>query len=674
MRHDDIVTDIKGGKQGRGQSGLDSSSMMSFEQARAKYREQEASKNNARVQENLKAQAKLEAALREKGLTEADAQWKKLLGGQAKERNELSIRFQKIADKQKKNQQLQDLTEIYKYAQKLDEEQAEYRHQLNQAILQSDIATLEDKAAASKQELEKWAKDVGKSLRGEKLSQAINGTLNGLNDLMKTYASYQTKINGRLQGTLMNWGILENNLTTAVGIQPYVRSQDMVKNLADLVDKGIAYDMELRAFIQTAKDGIASTFDATNGTLLRLIRIQQADTTAARLGLEANLTRYFNRMYQNTEYLNEAFDNVSGALIEASSTMSNKAAVEFEYQVQKWLGSLYGVGLSDGTVSGIAQALGMLGSGNVSGLSSSQYQNLLVMAASRAGLSYGELLTGGLTPHTTDVLLESMVEYLKEIADSSNKVVQSELGRVFGVSMSDLQSALNLNTHAISNIASQNLTYNSALLEVMAQMQQLPSRMSISTMMDNLWENLQWGLASGIAGNPALYGIWKVTDMIQQYTGGINVPSVFAMGSGFNLNTTIENLMKLGVVGVSSLGMIGDLVSGLSSSWVPSSMYLKLQGLSNIQQLGRGLATALSGLSESQTTFVGNTAGEDYYLSTKNQAAGEGQQAVADAASENEAGKVVETIRDDVMDIKYLMTQITNIIDADGIKVSRRGV
>ena len=497
----------------------------------------------------------------------------------------------------------------------------------------------------------------------------LNELTNGLDTIMSTYAQYQAKINARIQGTGLSYKNLEDNISKAVGIQPYVKTQDMVTNLAALVDSGIAYNIELRAFIQTMKDNIATTFDATNGTLLRLIRIQQADSTAARLGLEANLTRYFNAMYQNTEYLSSQFDNVSAALLEASSTMTNQNAVAFEYQVQKWLGSMFGVGVSDNAVSGIAQALGMLGSGNVSGLSSSQYQNLLVMAASRAGLSYGELLTGGLNSKSTNALMQAMVGYLQEIASGTNKnkVVQSELGRVFGVTMSDLQSVLNINTELMRDINEQSLSYEASLAEVMYQLKQLPSRLSIATMMDNVWSNLQWGLGTGIARNPALYGIWKVTSLIQDYTGGINIPSVFAMGSGANLNTTVENLVKLGVVGISSLGMIGDLISGIGSTFDPSSMLTKLGAISNVSVQGRGLSATASGISTGQTTIIGNASGEDIYSSTLSGAQGEQKEAVADAAKEDKNLQVVENIQKDVRSLYEMFNQIINPIN--GMKV-----
>ena len=651
-----IVDDIKSSNQ-TNNTHARSTGELTLEKARAQYAEDAAKKLNDLQTKNVEAQAKLEAALRAKGLKESDAQWKKFLSEQAKTEGH----WKELLEKQRQVQELKDIAEAYSYETGLQEELLEQKKKTNEAILQSEMSTREEKVKAYGELL---AANL-KAGAGKAVNALVDGALNDLNGIMSTYAQYQAKINARIQGTFMSYKKLEDNLSMAIGIQPYVKTQDMVTNLAQLVDSGIAYNMEMRAFLQTVSDNIATTFDAANGTLLRLVRIQREDSTAARLGLEARLTRYFNTMYQDTSYLSDAFDTVSGALLEASSTMTKAQAVEFEYQVQKWLGSLYGVGLSDETVAGIAQAIGMLGSGNVTGLSNSQYQNLLVMAASRAGLSYGDLLTGGLTANNTNILLESMVGYLKEIAAGTNKVVQSELGRVFGVSMSDLRSALNMNTGVMNNVSKQNMSYIGSLAELVMQLQALPSRMSIATMMDNMWENLEWSLGTGVASNPALYGIWKVTDMIQGYTGGIALPSVFAMGNGFNLNTTIENLIKLGVVGISSLGMIGDLVSGLSSTAAPGSMYLKLQGLSSIQSIGRGLVTAMSGMSTSQTTIAGNTSGDDYYSSTKNQAQGEGNQAVADSQQNSDSGKQMKEIHDYTQGIYELISELNQKLNTN---------
>ena len=67
------------------------------------------------------------------------------------------------------------------------------------------------------------------------------------------------------------------------------------------------------------------------------------------------------------------------------------------------------------------------------------------------------------------------------------------------------------------------------------------------TMMDTVWSNLQYGLATNIAESTAMYATILI---VQGLTGGINIP--FAMGTGV-VNTTVN---KLGLVGISSLGMI----------------------------------------------------------------------------------------------------------------------
>lgn len=82
-------------------------------------------------------------------------------------------------------------------------------------------------------------------------------------------------------------------------------------------------------------DKIATTFDATDGTLLKLVRIQNADTTAARLGMESALTSFLNSMYETTEYMTDAARDIRSNLYEASALLDAKGATEFEFQVQK---------------------------------------------------------------------------------------------------------------------------------------------------------------------------------------------------------------------------------------------------------------------------------------------------------------------------------------------------
>jgi len=511
-----------------------------------------------------------------------------------------------------------------------------------------------------------------KALQGT-MTQTLNAVNNGIN----TYAKYQGGINARLQGSNLGnfvgtgvggdkigamalsyilsgggggigggafdvvterlkygtntFGILENRLSTAVGIQPYVKTESLLNNLNDLVKTGIAANVEQRAFLQTVKENIADTFDAANASLLRIIRLQQSDSTSTRLGMEAYLTRFLNRVTESTEYLNQTFDNVQDALLEASSQMTADASTEFEYIVQKWLGALSGTGLSDSTATGLAQAIGYLGSGNVSAFGESSMQGLLTMAASRSGLDIGSILNNGLNAATTNALLNAVANYMVEIGGNRSNVVRSQLAQTFGLNISDITAAQQLagNFNYINNDM---LTTGGMYGALVNQMLALPTRMSMSEMIQNTFDNTMFSFAAGIAENPVLASLWKVTDMIESTTGGINIPFIEAMGTGFDLNATVEQLMKLGIVGISSLGMIGDVISGISSSVLPSSMLWKLGIFGNTSLVrGGGISSAISGLSTSQSAVIANNAGGDYYEQSL--------QKGADSANNNETVK-----------------------------------
>ena len=490
------------------------------------------------------------------------------------------------------------------------------------------------------------AQNLIKTMKG--VGQAIKEGLNQINESISTYADYQTSINARMQGargdTVEIFGALEENLSK-VSYSPLIRTEDLYSNLSDLVAEGISANVEQRAFLQTVKDGIATTFDANNSALKRIIRLQQYDSTAARLGMEAYLTSYLNELTQNTEYLQSTFDSVAESLIEASSLMSAKTSTEFEYVIQKWLGTLEGLGLDETTATNISTAIGYLGSGNVSELASSNMQNLLVMATVKSGLSYSDLLTNGLTADTTNQIMYNIVNYLAELgSDSNNNVVKSQLASTFGVNVSDLVAAKNIvqnnaQNSTITNLYNNLLTYNDMYNELERQMGQLSEREGIANILENLFSNFTYSTGMGIASNPALYATWKITDMIQSVTGGINIPFVTAAGFGLDLETTVENLMKIAIVGASTLSGIGDIISGLQSvgdgSSLLSSIGIGSSANTNVIARGTGYNTRASGKGTSISTMIGNANSQDYVSSTIT-AAEDAQQEKIDAAQSEE--------------------------------------
>jgi uncharacterized protein YciW len=572
---------------------------------------------------------------------------------QAKQMAKLGLDFNKLDEKEKikiiknlnKIEQIEKMKNLADYNKKSLELQKEY----NRLILEAGSgASLKERVGASFKET---MGNIGQQFTmGGMLKSAqrlFDNLTQQFSSIMSEYAKFQIGINTRLQGTDRTFTGMSEMIKNNIGITPFVKTQTMFENLNKLTELGIVYNLEQRAFLESIAEKISTTFDATNGTLLRLVRLQQSDSTAARLGLETSLTQYLNRMFEDSSYLNRNFDMVSDALIEATSQLNTETTVQFEYIVQKWLGSLSSVGLSDSTVTSLAQAIGYLGSGNIAGLEGmSGMRNLLIMAASRSGnLNYADMLSQGLDSSQTNELLRNVVEYIQQIGSTDNRVIQSQYASLFGITLSDLTAAKNLRA-SLDDIARSTLDYSGAINELVTSMSTMGSRMSIATKMDTLWENLQYNLATNIADSPFLYGAWKVTDMIQSLTGGIQIPFVTAMGTGVDVRTSVENLMKLGIVGAGTFGLIGSLMSGLSNSMDTAKMLTSMSiglGEPGRSSFGQGLDSYLqeeqrrggplnkfapkgARRDTSGSTFVGTTSGSDIQASTLAQSEKDAQQ------------------------------------------------
>ena len=284
---------------------------------------------------------------------------------------------------------------------------------------------------------------------------------------------------------------LSDTITGSVGVSPYIKQSDIVNKAKELINSGIAFDVEQRAFLATISDKIATTFDANDGTLRRLIRLQQQDSTAARLGMESAMNAFLNNMYENTEYLGSLSSSVRGQLEEAQALMSTEQAVELEFQVQKWLGSMYSVGVSDSTVNKLATAIGQLASGDISGITSGGANNLLIMAANEAGISLEGILKNGLDASQTNILLQAMVNYLANIYNETkgSKVLQQQFANIYNLSASDLKAVTNLandNNQTIKTIANNNLTFSTAYTQLQNMANTMYQRMSLGSMMGNV--------------------------------------------------------------------------------------------------------------------------------------------------------------------------------------------
>ena len=481
----------------------------------------------------------------------------------------------------------------------------------------------------------------------DKLSSKLTDALSQIDQNINSMFQYQAQINARLNGTDSDYSDILKTIRRNIGINPLVSQKAMVENVKKLVDSGVTFDLEQRAFLATISDKIVNTFDAFDSNLLRVIRLQQADSTAARLGMESALNEFLNSNFNDSSYLNDAFDSVAGSLIDASAKLSRDQSVAFEYIVQKWLGSLYSLGLSSNTVSTIAQGLNYLGTGNVEALSGNEsLQSLLAMSAARAGLSYSDLLTGGIDSNNTNLLLKSMVEYLKEIAENSgNNVTAASYANVFGMNTTDLVAINNLQQSQINSLYKSTLSIEEANGQLQSEMNQIFWRTHVSQILETGLENLMTMASTGIGSNLLTYGTWKILNIVEDLTGGIAIPAISVFGNMVDLHTTVTQLAKAGMTGLSLMGSliggIGSLLTGKTSgalSWDTWKFDQYTSRGESINALKKGVKSGFSASSSMSST--GSASSSDIRSTTlaEGAASAEEDAKTTNASVEKEAG------------------------------------
>ena len=513
------------------------------------------------------------------------------------------------------------------------------------------------------------------------LDGVIGGMANMLSDMAKQLdssidkiASYKSKIDTRLQGLNRKtggffgggsyWDNISKNITGMAGVSPFIRQSDLAEKVNQMVGQGIAFNVEQRAAMDVLKDKIATTFDAANGTLLRLVRIQQQDTTAARLGMESSLTAFLNNMYETTEYMSSIATSIKGSLEEAMSLMTGENALSFEYQIQKWLGSMYSVGMSDSAVQGLGGVLGKLAAGQLEGITQGGQGNLVIMAANQAGLSISDLLNNGLNANTTNQLLNSMVEYLAKLYQEAgdSKVIQQQIAQVYGMSAADLKAAVNL-AKSTGVISRDGLTYGGAINQLYSMANSMYKRVSVGEMMTNVWDNFQYTMASGIANNPALYAMYKAAGLLDAVAGGIAIPAFSVYGNMVDLETTVADLMRAGAMGGSILSGIGTMLSAGGGGGITGSGILNALKVRNMATVSRGTGVGLStagGVSYSESgVMVGNSAGGDVQNKTMTDANDSGQAQLAEAVETTDETKLSE-VYTEVVNIYRLLQDIAD--------------
>ena len=207
------------------------------------------------------------------------------------------------------------INEEYDRRKREDETEAEYKERLAQKA--------HEKEKRRKQDLV------------DMLGSATSSLTAAIDESLNKYLSVQQSMAAHLSGSTDTSlsGIL-NNLQRTLSTTNVVRQESVFNNLGNLVRSGITYNVEQRAFLQTLANDIDMVFNAQDGSLTQLIRLQNRDLSSNRMAIEYSLQKFLNQNYQTSEYIKQGFESVSSSLLTAQSTMSAANAVNFEGTVQ----------------------------------------------------------------------------------------------------------------------------------------------------------------------------------------------------------------------------------------------------------------------------------------------------------------------------------------------------
>ena len=403
----------------------------------------------------------------------------------------------------------QQVDSLYRLLQKIQKELEETSDPKRQEELKLLEKTVKENISALKENTKTF----------DNFKREVKSYLKDLgSDISKTIDKFidsQEKMAYNLNGTGRELSSVTDTLNTVFQGTGIVKQEKVYENLTKLVQAGIVNNAEQRAYLMTLKEDLGMYFDPMNGQLTKLIRLQQTDLTSYRMAIEDSLHEFLNQNFKTSEYIREGFEQVANSLFEAQSLMSAQGAVALEASVQKWMGVLGSVGMSQNSINAISQAIGAIGSGDYTALNSGAGQ-LLTLAAARGGLDIGSLLQNGISGGNADLLLGSLVSYMQDMGGSSGNVVKSAYAKMFGLNVSDLVSVGNLTGSMISELETGSIgTDISDLLNDTDEYVYFTKKIS------NMLENLVYGAATDVASDETYYGIFKGLDLLRNLSSSI---------------------------------------------------------------------------------------------------------------------------------------------------------
>lgn len=425
------------------------------------------------------------------------------------------------------------------------------------------------------------------------VTSAVRRSIDGwVDDAARVLSNYYGKINASLEGATKDFSSISANAVESLGLSRFVRQTDYIEQIARLTASGVSFNVEQRALLETIKDKTIASFDAVDGNLLRLIRLRQQDLTATQFGLEAALRTTLNKVFKDSAYLNELYDTINGAIMDAAIVSGSSDITEYNSTIQSWMGAMYESGVSSGVVQKIAEGINYLGSGNVAGLASdADLQRLILLSMDSINMDYADILQRGLSSKDINDLMTAIVKYLTQIAKntSDNNVLASSYTNLFSMSMSDLKAITNL----YNNLGSWSIVNSSsALAKTNEELSFIQSteRTTVAEQIQNIMDNAKYTFGQSIAKDAGSYLTWKVSNLMIDVFDSV-VQTVGETSKLGKLAQTAKLIPEIGIFGNELKGILSIASAIGSMSWGNEGLNAYINGSPSY---GGGNSTSVS--------------------------------------------------------------------------------
>lgn len=176
-------------------------------------------------------------------------------------------------------------------------------------------------------------------------------------------------------------------------------------------------------------------------------------------------------------------------------------------------------------------------------------------------------------------------------------------------------------------------------------------------------------MASSIASNPALYGIYKIANLLSDTVGGIDFGIPMYMGTGMPITFNVADLMRVGALSGGILSNMGNLISAVGNMGSGASILkaLNISGLTTVTRGGGTVINTPSGAALSESgAIVGNTDSNAVTGKTMGDAKADANAQVAEATPEDEVK--LKTVDEHIVQIYTILDNVVNGVSS--LKVS----